>query len=69
MFNIGDYARHRSMGYLGTVFGYGHQMDNGTYLSTLRVKILSKNSEKSQVVIFEDVTTAWVKVEEPSSVS
>ncbi len=47
MFNIGDYARHQSMGYLGTVFGYGRWIDNGTYLSTLRVRILSKNSEKN----------------------
>lgn len=69
MFNIGDYARHQSMGHLGTVFGYGHRIDDGIYLSTLRVKIIPKKKDTNCPIILEDVTSAWVKVDNPSPVS
>lgn len=61
MFNIADYVRHKTTGQIGQVFGYGHQMVNGVYLTTLTVRVASKTEVSS--VIVEDVFSEWVGVE------
>ncbi|WP_277883981.1 hypothetical protein [Nostoc sp. FACHB-888] len=39
MLNIGDYALHQQTGQFGQVIGYGHEIINGTYFTTLKVKL------------------------------
>nr|WP_039737385.1 hypothetical protein [Hassalia byssoidea] len=59
MFNIGDYVLNKKNGYLGKVIGYGHQLIDNVYTTTLQVLVAeNKNSQKREVVI-EDIISAW----------
>jgi hypothetical protein len=60
MFNIGDVVQHHETGQNGQVIGYGHQIVNGVYLSTLRVHILQTESDRWQIK--EDIYLAWTSV-------
>ncbi len=60
MFNIGDVVQHERSGQRGQVTGYGHQIVNDVYLSTLRVRILTAENHQWQTI--EDVYSAWTSV-------
>jgi hypothetical protein len=60
MFNIGDVVQHHETGQNGQVIGYGHQIVNGVYLSTLRVQILQPEIDRWQIK--EDIYLAWTSV-------
>lgn len=53
MISIGDFVQNQKTGRLGKVTGYGHQMLNNVYETTLKVQ-LQDNSE-----IAEDLFSAW----------
>lgn len=53
MVSIGDFVQNQKTGRLGKVIGYGHQMLNNVYETTLKVQ-LQDNRE-----IAEDSFSAW----------
>ncbi|MBW4446320.1 MAG: hypothetical protein KME22_16435 [Hassallia sp. WJT32-NPBG1] len=59
MFNIGDYVLNQKSGCLGKVIGYGHQLIDNVYTTTLQVLVAeNENSQKRELVI-EDIISAW----------
>lgn len=62
MFNLDDYVSHKLSGYLGKVVAYGHQMVNGAYLPTIRVKI-HNHLTTSQLMFVEDLVPLWERVD------
>jgi hypothetical protein len=62
MLEIGDYARHQVTGLIGQVVGYGHEVVQGVYVTTLKVREISNgSSDRSRFI--EDVYSEWVRVE------
>jgi hypothetical protein len=57
MFNIGDRVQHKATGQIGTVIGYGHQIVNDFYLTTIIVRLLNPTETES---IVEDLYTDWL---------
>ncbi|MBD2090010.1 hypothetical protein H6F67_09110 [Microcoleus sp. FACHB-1515] len=53
MISIGDFVQNQKTGRLGRVIGYGHQILNNVYETTLKVQ-LEDNHE-----IAEDLFSAW----------
>jgi len=53
MISIGDFVQNQKTGRLGKVIGYGHQILNNVYETTLKVQ-LEDNCE-----IAEDLFSAW----------
>lgn len=62
MFQIGDYALHQKTGQIGQVFGYGHQLINGAYLTTLKVMLKNSQVNGSYSRFIEDLHSTWIKV-------
>jgi hypothetical protein len=62
MLNIGDYAQHQITGQIGQVIGYGHQMLNGVFLTTVTVRVTNPK-EMGHSSFVEDVSSAWVLTE------
>jgi hypothetical protein len=62
MLHIGDYALHQKTGQIGKVFGYGHQLINGAYLTTLKVMIKKSQENGSYSRFIEDLHSTWIKV-------
>ncbi|OUL26216.1 hypothetical protein [Nostoc sp. 106C] len=61
MFNIGDYVLNQKTGHLGKVIGYGHQIMNNVYTTTLKVLVAeARNSQKKELVV-EDVVSEWTQ--------
>ncbi|OUL36211.1 hypothetical protein BV372_08370 [Nostoc sp. T09] len=61
MFNIGDYVLNQKTGHLGKVIGYGHQIMNNVYTTTLKVLVAeARNSQKKELVV-EDVISVWTQ--------
>ncbi|OUL25968.1 hypothetical protein BV372_27455 [Nostoc sp. T09] len=61
MLNIGDYALHQETGQFGQVFGYGHQIINGNYFTTLKVKLRNYQTDGGYNRFVEDVYSTWLK--------
>ncbi|WP_228054718.1 hypothetical protein [Gloeocapsopsis crepidinum] len=60
MFSIGDYVFHQNTGHIGKVIGYGYEIFDNVYTTTLKVLLTSdSNSEHKGVV--EDVISNWVQ--------
>lgn len=59
MFQLNDYAQHQASGRIGKVIGFGHQMLDSVYLSTLKVRITEGSTGGS---FLEDVSSAWIPV-------
>jgi hypothetical protein len=57
VFKIGDRVQHTKTGELGTVVGYGHQMVDNYYSSTIKVRLFR---EAGIHPILEDVFTEWL---------
>jgi hypothetical protein len=60
MLNIGDDVRHQATGHIGAVFGYGHQVMHGMYLTTLKVRVTKHKGTRRSSKFIEDVYTTWV---------
>lgn len=62
MFNLNDSVSHKLSGYVGKVFAYGHQMIDGAYYPTIRVKI-THGLTTSQPMFVEDLVSLWERIE------
>ncbi|ARV60289.1 hypothetical protein BZZ01_18095 [Nostocales cyanobacterium HT-58-2] len=60
MLNIGDYVQHQMTGQIGHVIGYGHQILQGVYLTTLKVRASNNQGIDNQSKFIEDVYSEWV---------
>ncbi|MBH8572367.1 hypothetical protein I8752_04820 [Nostocaceae cyanobacterium CENA369] len=63
MLSIGDYALHQKTGQLGQVFGYGHQIINGAYFTTLKVMLTTYQGNDDRSRFVEDVYSTWSKAQ------
>ena len=63
MLNIGDYAQHQLTAQIGQVIGYGHQVLDGVYQTTLTVRVTKSQGILGQSRFLEDVYSAWVLAE------
>jgi hypothetical protein len=61
MLNIGDYALHQKTGQIGQVFGYGHQLMDGIYQTTLKVRVRKNKGNRSHSRFMEDIHSRWVR--------
>ncbi|GAB4231966.1 MAG: hypothetical protein Kow0049_14570 [Stanieria sp.] len=61
MFNISDRVQHKTTGEVGIVIGYGHQIVNDFYLTTIIVRLLNPSVTES---IVEDLYTDWLAWED-----
>lgn len=61
MFNLGEYVLNQKTGNIGRVIGYGHQMLNEGYTTTLKVLVDQALDSGKRGVIEEDLYSAWVK--------
>jgi len=64
MFNIGDYVFNQKTGNLGKVIGYGHQMVNNAYMSTVKVLVDYATDSRKRGFVEEDLFTVWIPWEE-----
>jgi hypothetical protein len=60
MFNIGDYVFNQNTGHFGKVIGYGHQMLNSGYETTLKVLVVESETSNKRGFVQEDLYSAWV---------
>ena len=61
MFRIGEYVLHQKTGHIGKVIGYGHEILNGVYTTTLKVLVDYAETSGKRGVVEEDLYSAWVK--------
>ena len=61
MFSIGEYVLHQKTGHIGKVMGYGHEILNGVYTTTLKVLVDYAETSGKRGVVEEDLYSAWVK--------
>ena len=61
MFGIGEYVLHQKTGHIGKVMGYGHEILNGVYTTTLKVLVDYAETSGKRGVVEEDLYSAWVK--------
>lgn len=59
MFQVGDCVQHQLTGSYGKVIGYGHEILDGVYLPTLKVRVL-RNTGLSQKGFVEDLFDVWM---------
>lgn len=59
MFKIGDYVQNKKNGYVGKVIGYGHQVANGVYTTTLKVLIDKDENFFKRGVVAEELYSDW----------
>lgn len=61
MFNVGDYVLNQKTGNIGKVIGYGHQLLNEGYTTTLKVLVDYALTSSKRGIIEEDVYASWVR--------
>ncbi len=61
MLTIGDSARSLKSGKFGKVIGYGHQIMNDVYQTTLKVLIIDAKGYIDRIE--EDLPSAWQKID------
>lgn len=60
-FSIGDYVLNQETGYLGKVVGYGHQIIDNVYTTTLKVLVDSAENSVKKGFLAEDIYSAWIQ--------
>ena len=61
MFDVGEYVVHQNTGHTGRVIGYGQQILNGVYITTLNVLVHDAEIIGKRGVIEEDLYSAWTE--------
>ena len=61
MLCIGECVLHQKTGQMGIVIGYGHEILNDVYTTTLKVLVDYDKAMGKQEVVEESSNTAWVK--------
>jgi hypothetical protein len=65
MLTVGDSAIHEKTGELGIVVGYGHELVDNAYQTTLKVLISNQNNgDEANSIVKEDLYSAWKKTQE-----
>ncbi|BAY79080.1 hypothetical protein NIES25_55620 (plasmid) [Nostoc linckia NIES-25] len=59
MFNIDEYVLNSQTGQVGKVIGYGHEIINNVYTTTLKVLIAKTENYSNRLLVLEDKTSAW----------
>ena len=59
MFSIGDYVFNQKTGEIGEVIGFGHQILDSGYTTTLKVLVSQSEDSGRKIVITEDLYSAW----------
>ncbi|HAX75181.1 MAG TPA: hypothetical protein DCY88_04925 [Cyanobacteria bacterium UBA11372] len=59
MFSIGDYVFNQKTGEIGEVIGFGHQILDSGYTTTLKVLVAHPEDSARKIVIAEDLYSAW----------
>lgn len=62
MFSIGEDVLNQNTGHVGKVIGYGHQILNDVYTTTLKVLVVKAENSVKQGTVEEDLYSAWVKL-------
>ncbi len=60
MFNVGDYVFHSKTGRFGKVIGFGHEMLDRVYETTLQVLVVDSRSGYRTSLVEEDLHSEWV---------
>ncbi|WNN89319.1 hypothetical protein [Gloeocapsopsis dulcis] len=58
MFTIGDYVFNQNTGHIGKVIGYGYEIFNNVYTTTLKV-LLTSDSNSDHKGVVEDLISNW----------
>jgi hypothetical protein len=61
MFNVGDYVLNPKTKHFGQVVGYGHQILNSGYETTLRVLVTESETCHKRALVEEDLYSVWVQ--------
>lgn len=61
MLAIGDVALHQKTGHFGTVVGYGHEILDGIYITTLKVRVTNFTDSNKRSFIQEDLCSVWTQ--------
>lgn len=61
MFNIGEYVLNQKTGNIGKVIGYGHQILDSGYTTTLKVLVDRALASNRRGLVEEDLHSVWVK--------
>jgi hypothetical protein len=61
MFHIGDYVVNQNTGYLGKVIGYGHQIINNVYTTSVKVLVTQAENSQQRGFVVEDLVSAWTR--------
>lgn len=61
MLGIGECVLHQKTGHRGIVIGYGHQILDNSYTTTLKVLVDYAEALGKKEVVEEDLYSAWVK--------
>lgn len=61
MFSIDEYVLNQKTGHIGKVVGYGHQIRNNVYMTTLKVLVSEAGDTLKHMIVEEDLYSAWVK--------
>lgn len=61
MFSIGEYVLHKKTGRIGKVIGYGHEILNDVYTTTVQVLVDYAEATGKRRIVEEDLYSAWVK--------
>ncbi|WP_017318531.1 hypothetical protein [Mastigocladopsis repens] len=64
MLNVGDCAIHQKTGEFGVVIGYGHELVNNAYQTTLKVLVSNQNNNNQTSSIKEDLYSEWSKTDD-----
>lgn len=60
VFSLGEYVLHQKTGHIGKVVGYGHEILNDVYTTTLKVIVDSVGDSRKQGIVEEDLYSARV---------
>lgn len=68
MLSVGDCAIHQKTGESGVVIGYGHELVNNAYQTTLKVLVSNQNETNQTSSIKEDLYSEWLKSDDNQQV-
>ncbi|MBW4633947.1 MAG: hypothetical protein KME30_19200 [Iphinoe sp. HA4291-MV1] len=69
MLTVGDCAIHQKTGESGVVIGYGHELVNNAYQTTLKVLISNQNGSDQTNLVKEDLYSEWSKTDRNEQVT
>ena len=59
MFSIDEYVLNQKTGHIGKVVGYGHQILNNVYTTTLKVLVSEAGNPLKHIIVEEDLYSNW----------